>query len=321
MIRLRAPGRGFAALCAVLCGVVIAMSGVVAAGANAAASTVTLLNFRLTGLTATTATFHWSVQTQPSTQWPIRFRLYRDGSIITTSVTSQITVSGLAPGQTNDYALDAVEPAGAVSARTPALRVTTRAPGAPPTGVADLRSTAVTPGSVALAWDRPVDDFDIEAFQVFDGSTLVLAVPGPSGLTSTKVRHLVPGTSHSFTVRTRRAIGTSGPSNAVTVNLPASDDRQAPTVPATVRVQDKDGCGLWRFTWNQSTDNADPQSAIEYEVFINNEPTASLIVQGIGIVFPYASEEPANTFTVRALDTSGNNSASVTVSAPFTRVC
>jgi hypothetical protein len=174
---------------------------------------------------------------------------------------------------------------------------------------------------VALAWDRPVDDFDIDAFQIFDGPALVQTVPGTFGFITTKVRHLTPGTGHSFTARTLRVTGASGPSNTVSVNLPASADRQPPTAPANLRVQDEDGCGVWRLTWTQSTDNTDPQSAIEYEIFINGEPSASLVMQGVGLALPYASEEPTNTFSVRALDTSGNTSTSTTVSAPFTRVC
>ena len=92
----------------------------------------------------------------------------------------------------------------------------------------------------------------------------------PATSTSTTLRTIAPGT-HTFQVRARDHAGNvSGVSNAVTVTLAPSGDVTAPTAPSNLTVEDLiDNCGSQILRWTASSDNADPPSAIEYELYLN----------------------------------------------------
>ena len=105
-------------------------------------------------------------------------------------------------------------------------------------------------------------------------------------------------------------------SNALTVALPASSDVTAPTAPTNLTAEDfNDFCGSVILRWGQSTDNVDPQSALEYEIYRNG--VFFSLVTGTGTAGVYAGDG-TSTWTVKAVDRSGNtsaasNSATVTV--------
>ena len=60
--------------------------------------------------------------------------------------------------------------------------------------------------------------------------------------------------------------------------------------------------------WDQSTDNADPQSQILYEVFLNGVRNDDGVI-GYGSTITYCRVEGATEIVLRAVDTSGNVSA------------
>jgi hypothetical protein len=83
----------------------------------------------------------------------------------------------------------------------------------------------------------------------------------------------------------------------------------APTVPSNLSAWDFGGLEpeLWLF-WTQSTDNQDPQSVVEYDVFVNGPLDHAVIGRGSTILYG----EPngvANAFTIIAVDVAGNRSA------------
>ena len=62
--------------------------------------------------------------------------------------------------------------------------------------------------------------------------------------------------------------------------------------------------------WTQSTDDTDPQSAIEYEIYVNGVLSPLAVGAGIDRDFVYGTASGENTFTVKAVDRAGNTSAS-----------
>jgi len=107
----------------------------------------------------------------------------------------------------------------------------------------------------------------------------------------------------------------SAPSNAVTVTLEQSSDGAPPTTPTNlVATQPADDfCGTNVLQWSASTDNVDPQSAIEYEVYLNGalwDVTPPGAAWWGGYTFA-----GTNTWTVVAVDRAGNSSG---VSNPAT---
>jgi hypothetical protein len=86
-----------------------------------------------------------------------------------------------------------------------------------PTAPGNLRSTAVTSGSVSLAWNASTDNVAVTDYQVLTGATLAATVTG----TAATIDGLTPGQAYTFTVRARDAAGNPSPSsNALTVTTP-----------------------------------------------------------------------------------------------------
>jgi hypothetical protein len=60
--------------------------------------------------------------------------------------------------------------------------------------------------------------------------------------------------------------------------------------------------------WTQSTDDVDPQYAIEYEIYVNGVLSPLAVSAGVDQDFVYARPECENTFIVKAVDRTGNTS-------------
>ena len=61
--------------------------------------------------------------------------------------------------------------------------------------------------------------------------------------------------------------------------------------------------------WDQSTDDVDPQWAIEYEVYVNGTLSPLAVDTGVGRSFVYGTVNGLNSFVVKAVDRTGNTSA------------
>ena len=207
-----------------------------------------------------------------------------------------------------------MDAAGNVSAMSAPVTGTTAPDVTPPTAPGNLRITGSTPSSVSLAWDRTTDRWAF-AYRLFvDG----VEVAG-TGDRSFRLRHLAPGSTHTFTVRARDHSGNTGPaSNAVPLTLEASADRMPPTAPANLTAIDVgDFCGGTELRWNASSDGTDPPSAIEYEIHRNG----TLFAHPAGDRLRRSHAPPGtSTWTVIAVDRAGNsspasNAATLTVAA------
>jgi chitodextrinase len=224
------------------------------------------------------------------------------------------TVGYLVPGKQFTFQVKAVDAAGNESALSSPVTGSTAADVTPPTAPANLRVTATTPSSVSLSWDRSTDGWSFAYEVLIDGQ-----VVASTGDLRFRARHMTPGTTHTFSVRARdSSANVSAASNAVTVTLEQSSDRTPPSTPTnlTATTPPDDFCGSNVLQWNASTDNVDPQSAIEYEIYLDGslrEVTAPGVASGF--LYTFAG---TNTWTVVAVDRAGNSSgvsnpASVTV--------
>jgi hypothetical protein len=97
----------------------------------------------------------------------------------------------------------------------------------------------------------------------------------------------------------------SAQSAAVTATTLASIDTTGPTAPGNLHAFDF-GCETWLF-WNESVDDVDPPEAILYEVRVNG------VFDGAGLAIDrwitYGTQA-SNTYSVQAVDSAGNRSAS-----------
>jgi chitodextrinase len=221
------------------------------------------------------------------------------------------TVTGLVPGKEWTFRVKAVDAAGNESALSSPVTGSTAPDVTPPTAPANARVTATTPSSVSLAWDRSTDGWSFTYQVLMDGE-----VVGTTWDLAFRVRHLPPGTTHTFAIRARDSSGNlSVASNAVTVALEASSDRTPPSPPTnlTATQPPDDFCASNVLGWSASTDDVDPPSAIEYEIYLNGSLHA-VTAPGVASAWRYTFAG-TNTWTVVAVDRAGNSSG---VSNPAT---
>lgn len=192
----------------------------------------------------------------------------------------------------------------------------TTPPTAPVVSVGEVGSRHVT-----LTWTPSTDDSPYIWYFVYqNGSQQFVAYAGAN--TSVTVLGLTPNTTYIFIVRARdNGINWSPDSNAVTVTTTSNDgDTTPPTTPANLRGSDQ-GCGELRMTWNQSTDNVDPQVDIRYDIFVNGIARPESTVHGIGGTIAYAVAAGTNTFEVFAIDSAGNRSAPASITLQMSPPC
>jgi chitinase len=266
-------------------------------------------NLRVTGATEDSLTVVWNASTDNSGRihayivYPSHWNgngTYHPGDSTTK------TLDGLVPNFTTEVRVQALDAAGNRSPLSAPVTGTTADDTTAPSTPTNLRVTATTPSSVSLKWDGSSDRWAFSEVVFMDGEQ----VGGGSWDSTFRKRHLEPGSTHTFTVRARDMSGNESPdSNAVTVTLPDSADRTPPSPPRnlTASTPPDDFCGSSVLDWEPSSDDTDPASAIEYEVFLNGR-FFSLTAPGISSAFLY-TDSGTNTWTVVAVDRAGNSSA------------
>jgi hypothetical protein len=89
----------------------------------------------------------------------------------------------------------------------------------------------------------------------------------------------------------------------------ASGDTVPPPAPTNLHLVSDNGGGEFYVGWTESTDDVDPQYAIEYEIYVNGVMSALPVSAGVDQDFVYAQPECVNTVVVKAVDRTGNTSA------------
>jgi chitodextrinase len=288
------------ARCAVLAVAVLAVSAPAASAARDRTPPSVPTNVRIVSVTEDSITIAWDASRDNSG----RIHAYVAGGIYHPGNSTTKTFNWLVPNWPMTFRVSAIDPSGNESALSAPVSGRTAPDLTAPTAPGNLRLTGSTPSSVSLAWDRATDRWSFAYHLFVDG----VEAAGTGGL-SHRLRHLAPGSTHTFTVRARDHSGNTGPaSNAVTFTLPASADVTPPTVPGNLTAIDaRDFCGGTELRWNASTDDTDPPSAIEYEVF-RNGALFTLTAPGNAFAGLYAPDG-TSTWTVVAVDRAGNSSA------------
>ncbi len=260
-------------------------------------------NVRVVAVTDDSITIAWNASTDNSG----KLHAYIAGGIYHPPNSTTKTFTGLVPSYTRSFQVQAMDPSGNVSGYSAPITGTTAPDVTAPTTPANLRVTGSSISTVSLAWDRSSDRWSFSYDVLIDGQVGASAQHPYIGTPSTTLRTIPPGT-HTFQVRARDFAGNvSGLSNTVTVTLAGNGDSTPPTAPANLTVEDlNDNCGSQVLRWTGSTDNADPPSAIEYELY-RNDRFWVLTPPGATSSFQYTPPGVGTWFVV-AVDRAGNRS-------------
>ncbi len=303
----RAAGAGVALVLA------LAVAGPVAAGKKPPPATgdktppTTPTNLRVTSLGQTSVTLAWDASTDNSS---FSYSVVKDGQGFTVPQTqTSYTIDWLSPGRTYSFYVTAVDNSLNVSGKSNTVTVTTHPDTSPPTAPG-LSGFVKGPSQVELTWTRSTDDITWWSlgYRVFVNGAPATHVNWYAD-NRVVLRHLTPSTSYTFTVEANDFNGNTTMSNAVTLTTEASSDVTPPSAPTNVRIVGSFGCPEFFVGWTQSTDDTDPQSLIEYEIYVNGVLSPLAVSAGADEDFVYATASGANTFTVKAVDQAGNTSA------------
>jgi hypothetical protein len=273
-------------------------------------------NLTLTAISETTASFSWGASTDNSGKFSYRLRVtnlqnsaYNSLATIAQTQTTY-TVNYLAPNSPYAFAVYAVDDKGNRSADSNVVSTSTPADVTPPSTPV-VQAAVLGPSQVQLTWARSTDNLNsCCTYSInmngspFTGNFYWLTTP-PDTL-SVLVRHLQPGSTNTFSVTAKDGTGNNVATSAdVVVTTPPSNDVTPPTVPTNLHLLRDYGCGEVDLAWTGSSD--DSGDVIEYEIYVN-DVLSPLRAGTADFAFVYATLTGNNSFTIKAVDRSGNTS-------------
>jgi len=274
-------------------------------------------NLMVTGIADTSVSMKWQGSTDNSGKLTYRVRItnLNNSAYNTLATISQTqttyTAKSLATNSNYTFAVYAVDDSGNKSADSNLASAHTLADTTPPSGPS-LQASVLGPSEVQLTWTRAADNVTNNCCNYSINLNGAPITQNISWFSDTKavVRHLQPGSAYSFSVAASDfSGGNATASNVVNPVTPPSNDTFPPTVPTNLHLVSDNSCAEVWLGWNQSSDNSDPQSNIEYEIYVNGVLSPLPVNSGIDLDFVYGTAFGDNYFTIKAVDKSGNSSA------------
>lgn len=287
-------------------------------------------NLRATATAHNSATLAWNISTA-SCGSVSGYKLYRDGSLITTTNASTLdyTDNNLIPTNTYAYTVSSIDTAGNESDKTAPLTITTPLPPdtEAPTMPKDLRVNLSGATNVSLTWGASTDNIGVAAYKVYRATEsdtcqdvsnpciatlakLVATLPGD--VLKFSDADLTPNTTYFYYVSASDAANNEGPRANVSV---VTVDTLAPTTPTDLIAIATSPTSV-NLAWTASTDNV---TVTGYEIYRGegNATPALLATSSASTIFTdsTASADSAYNYYVLAVDGAGNKSAQ---SAPAT---
>jgi hypothetical protein len=271
-------------------------------------------NVSVSAVTETTMFVSWGPSFH-NRAFSYRIRLVnRTNPAYTTLVTvsqSQTTYNARFLAMNSDYLVSvyAVDDHGSRSADSNVVSVRTLADTTPPS-IPTLETLVLGPSQVRLTWVRSTDNIPNNCCSyrfIMNDAPLTQHINW-TGETSVIIRHLPPGTTNTFKVTATDYTGNTSTSNSSTATTFPSTDTVAPTAPTNLHLVSDQGCAEVVLGWTESTDDVDPQSAIEYEIYVNGVLSPLAVSAGVNMDFVYGTGFPDTIFHVKAVDRTGNTS-------------
>lgn len=291
-----------------------------AAGKADKSPPTTPTNLVITAITETTVTLSWQGSTDNSGSFSYKLRINNlansaYNSLATVSQTqTTYTARFLSSNSPYSFSVYALDGSGNKSADSNLVSTRTLKDTTPP-GTPVLQASVLGPSQVQLTWTKVTDNVPNNCCNYsfnMNGNPLtqnINWVGAPADKLSVVIRHLSPGSTNSFNVNVSDwSGGNVATSNTVFAATPPSSDVLPPTVPTNLHLVADNSCGEVWLGWTESSDNTDPQDAIEYEIYVNGVLSPLPVSAGVDTDFVYATAFGDNYFTVKAVDRSGNTS-------------
>jgi len=175
-------------------------------------------DFAASATGATTAGLSWTASTD---NVAVASYMVLRGGLAVASVpagTTSYADTGLTPGTSYTYQVQAKDTAGNLSAPTDAITVTTAADTTPPTVPGTPVATSVTSSQVRISWTASSDDVGVLRYDILRDGTLLDTATGTSFSDTT----VAPATTYTYAVQAYDVAGNSSTSGALTVTTLAT---------------------------------------------------------------------------------------------------
>ena len=170
----------------------------------------------------------------------------------------------------------------------------------PPTVPGALTATAIDHDSVQLGWTESSDNVAVDSYVIRRDGAQIATIP--AGSTTFTDDGATPATTHSYLVTavdTSNNTATAGPVEATTANAP---DTEPPSAPVSLAGAASSPTAV-DLTWTSSSDNV---AVASYVVNRDGVDIATLPAGAVSYADGNAAAGTTNSYTVTAVDTSGN---------------
>ncbi len=179
----------------------------------------------------------------------------------------------------------------------------------PPTTPAALSATAASSSQINLSWTASTDNVGVASYRVYRNSAQIATATG----TTYSDSGLAAATTYTYAVAAVDAAGNvSGLSTSANATTAAATDTTPPSTPTGLSASAVSSSAI-TLTWTASTDNV---AVAAYNVYRGSVLAASVTTTGYADTGLAAST--AYTYSVAAVDTSGNVSARSTTASATT---
>jgi chitodextrinase len=264
-------------------------------------------NLHITASSDTSVSLAWNASTDNSTNWWYCVQANGASCIRVDPPQTAYTRSNLTPGSTTTFTVYAIDANGNRSGTSDAVTYAAPADTTPPTPPV-LTANTVTSTWLSFSWTASQDTGSEVLYTVYlDGVEHLRNLPWRFA----NVFGLTPSSTHELRVDARDSFGNVSQSDVLSVTTPAPTNSIAPTPPTNVQLGFQSGNGEAWLSWDRSTDDADPQHLIVYEISFNGVPNNLESIIGGNSTIAYCTEQGIGLteVAIRAVDTSGNRSA------------
>lgn len=253
-------------------------------------------NLQKTGSTVSSISLSWDASTDDI--GVTGYHVYRDGVLVGTPGGTSFTDTGLVVSSNYTYTVSAFDNSGNESAQSAPYDTSSSNDTTPPTTPTSVHTTSVLDSAINIAWTASTDDVGVTGYKVYRDGSLI----GTSVGTTYDDSGLSPNTGYTYTVKAYDAASNTSPASAPLITQTAVDTT-APSIPANLLATSKTDTTV-TLGWDAATDNI---GVTGYDIyrdgnFITSTTGTNYSDGGLAVDTSY-------TYTVRAHDASGNNSA------------